>query len=151
MWIIDGITEKPMFLPDRKDSEGYLVVAGKKVTADDVYDLKKKLFAATNHAYNLSGEKFKKKVREEAGNDSLLKFCDKTVDVIEGLSDNGLPLKNEFLEKQKDKERIVLQDYKEKSYTSFVKDLLQFSDDIFDSKGNNISDKEFLKNEMSID
>lgn len=74
------------------------------------------------------------------------------------LEDDGKPLKNEYLEelrlkeeKQKIKEKVILENHKEESYKTFVKDLLEASDDIFDSKGDDISDKEFLKNEMKLD
>jgi hypothetical protein len=74
------------------------------------------------------------------------------------LEDDGMPLKNEFLEdirlkeeKQKIKEKTILENHKEETYKTFVKDLLESSDDIFDSKGDDISDKEFLKNEMRLD
>ena len=90
---------------------------------------------------------------------SLLSY--KAVDLAQlpcDLEDDGKPLKNEFLEnvqikeeKQKIKEKVVFENYKEESYKSFVKDLLEASDDIFDSKGDDISKKDFLKNEMSLD
>lgn len=74
------------------------------------------------------------------------------------LEDDGKPLKNEFLEnikmqeeKQKLKEQIILENYKDESYKNFVKELLEHSDDIFDSKGDDISKKEFLENEMESD
>jgi hypothetical protein len=73
------------------------------------------------------------------------------------MEDDGMPLKNEFLEsvrmkeeKQKIKEKNVIQNHKEESYKTFVKELLEVSDDIFDSKGDDISKKEFLKNEMGL-
>jgi hypothetical protein len=72
------------------------------------------------------------------------------------LIDDGSPLKNEFLmkievatEKLESKKRDLLQDYKEKSYKDFVDDLKEASDDIFDSKGDDISEKDYLENEMS--
>ena len=68
------------------------------------------------------------------------------------LEDDGIPLKNEFLEnirlkeeKQKIKENIIFESYKEGSYKKFERELLESSDDIFDSKGDDISKKQFLK------
>lgn len=108
------------------------------------YDVKKKSFEsqqATNRSNGLL--KYKQMPLSELP-------CD--------LQDDGQPLKNEYLEelrlkeeKQQIKERVILENYKEESYKNFVNDLLEASDDIFDSKGDDISKKEFLKNEMDLD
>ncbi len=92
-------------------------------------------------------------------NSSLLKFDKIEINEIpSNLEDDGKPLENEFLkdvrmreEKQKLKEKLILQNHKEESYKSFVNGLLESSDDIFDSKGDDITKKDFLKNEMELD
>ncbi len=98
-----------------------------------------------------------KKVKRLDGNLSSFRKVDMS-ELPCDLEDDGKPLRNEFLEelrlreeKRKDKERIILENHKEESYKNFVKGLLEASDDIFDSKGDDISKKEFLKNEMDLD
>jgi hypothetical protein len=85
---------------------------------------------------------------KEEGDTDVLGFLSLIVD-------DGSPLKNEFLmkievatEKLESKKRDLLQDYKEKSYKEFVDDLKEASDDVFDSKGDDISEKDYLENEM---
>lgn len=101
-------------------------------------------------------EKNDNKKVEKRKDGSLSKF-NKVDEIPSNLEDDGKPLMNEFLEelklkaeKQKIKEKKVLEIHKEETYKTFVKDLLEASDDIFDSKGDDITEKDFLKNEMEL-
>lgn len=108
---------------------------------------------------SLDGKKrgFENKVAPKKTN-SLLNYKQIPLsDVPCTLEDDGKPLENEFLkeirlreEKQKEKERVILENYKEESYKNLVKELLEHSDDVFDSKGDDISKKEYLENEMDL-
>lgn len=75
--------------------------------------------------------------------------------VLSRLDDDGKPLENIFLkekalreEKLEVKKRVVFENFREERFKNFKSDLLQHSDDVFDSKGDDISEDEYLKNEM---
>lgn len=110
-------------------------------------------------SYDVKKKSFESQQDKKFSKTGLLKYKQIPLsDVPCDLEDDGQPLKNEYLEelrlkeeKQQIKERVILENYKEESYKQFVNDLLEASDDIFDSKGDDISRKEFLKNEMDLD
>jgi hypothetical protein len=77
-------------------------------------------------------------------------------DFLSILIDDGSPLRNEFLVKVSEraerlevKKKDLFSVYKEDNFKELVSDLKESTDDLFDSKGDDISDKEFLENEMS--
>lgn len=70
---------------------------------------------------------------------------------------DGNPIMNEYhireentRNKRKERELKIVQEYHEKKRKEELKELKEFTDDLFDSKGKDISEEEYLKNEKKF-
>lgn len=64
------------------------------------------------------------------------------------LTNEALDLKERLKHLKKSRETRLMQNYKEKRYDDLINDIYEHTDDLFDSKGDDITEKDFLENEM---